>query len=98
MGVGEPIRNLGVDAVMLKGLCRWVKPVEKLVTANPQGSGAIDKETAYIDAAKTVRPVRLMFEDLRFISVIPVESVLRTKPDEPNFVLYQPFNPSLRQA
>jgi len=39
-----------------------------------------------------------MFEDLRFISVIPVESVLRTKPDEPNFVLHQPGDPSLRQA
>ena len=44
----------------------------------------VGKQTAYIDAAQAVGPARLMFEDLRFISVIPVESVLCTKPHEPN--------------
>src|ERR1700722_19807909 len=83
---------------MLKRLRRRVKSVEKPITANPYGPGAIDKQGAYIGATQAFRPARLMLEDLRFISVIPVESVLRTEPHEPNFVLCHPADPSLRQA
>ena len=82
-GSGEFIGNLCVDAVMLKGLCGAFNPVEKPITANPQSPGTIDKERADIHAAQAVRPVGLMFEDLRFISVIPVESVLCTKQMNP---------------
>ena len=97
-GSGEFIRKLCIDAVMFEGLCRRVEAVEKPITAHPQGPGAIDKQTAHIDAAQAVRPARLMFEDLCFISVIPIEPVLCAEPHESNFVLYHPGDPGLRQA
>ena len=63
-GSGEFTSYLCVDAVMLKGLCCRIKPVEKPITANPQCPGAIDLQTAYVDTAQAFRPARLMFEDL----------------------------------
>jgi hypothetical protein len=74
--------------VLAECLGSTLKPVDKLRTADPQGTLPILKESADEDSTDTVLIVRVGHKQFQAVPVKPVQAILGSEPEEALIVLY----------
>src|SRR5580704_16569602 len=75
-----------------------VKAVEKLVCSDPNRAGAVLKQRRDVNPAEAFLAFRIMFEDFEIVTVVAIQAVPRSEPNEPLVVLNDIRNPNLREA
>jgi len=74
-----------------------VKTVQKLICSDPKCAGAVLKQRVDIDPTEAFRTFRIVFEDFEVITVIAIQAVPCSEPNEPLVVLNDIRNPNLRE-
>src|ERR1700733_9073533 len=79
--------RVGTDRVVNEGLSRWIKSIEAVFAAHPQGSRAVLEQRQHEHAAQAICLVWIIFEHPELVSVVAVNSMLSGKPHEPLIIL-----------
>jgi hypothetical protein len=77
----------GIDEVVSECLGNWIEFIQELIASNPQRAGTVFEQGRNVYPAQTVRPSGLVLKHFELVSVVPVQPVLRAKPQEAPVVL-----------
>src|SRR5580658_1974054 len=83
---------------MSEGLGTWIKTVKRPIASDPQHAGAVFVQRINVGSGETVHSTGFVHKYLKFVPVVTVYTVLRTKPDEAAIVLDNLRNAGLRKT
>src|SRR4029077_19608046 len=86
------------NLVMNESLSRWIKSIETVFAAHPQGSRSVLEQGQHVHATQTVRLGGIVLEYLELIPVVAINSVLSAKPHESLVILNNVRCAALRQT
>ena len=78
----------GLDPVVSKRLSGWIIFIQILIASDPDDTGPILEQSSDKHPAQTPGVRWVMEEDLEFVAVVAVQSVLSTEPHESLIVLH----------